>query len=100
MPNGNLMNGYFRTPMDPHTGTTIVLFLSESKNSLTIDKLPLDSSSLQSHSWLAGFTEADGYFGLVLEYCASLKSYGGVNDLRVEDLKERSLVFPLGSRND
>ena len=35
-------------------------------NSLNISKLPLDFSPLDSNAWLAGFTEADGYFGVVI----------------------------------
>ena len=32
--------------------------------SLNILKLSMDHSSLDSNAWLAGFTEADGYFGV------------------------------------
>jgi hypothetical protein len=32
--------------------------------SLNILKLSMDHSSLDSNAWLAGFTKADGYFGV------------------------------------
>lgn len=60
----NLMNGYLRTPK-------ILTFHKlidklNLNNSLEIPKLPIDNSSLDDNAWLAGFTEADGYFGVFI----------------------------------
>lgn len=60
----NLMNGNFRTPKIS-TFHRLIEKLNFN-NSLNIPKLPIDSSSLDSNAWLAGFTEADGYFGVVI----------------------------------
>jgi len=35
-------------------------------HSLNIAKLPLNTSPLDSDAWFAGFTEADGYFGITI----------------------------------
>jgi hypothetical protein len=58
----NLMNGYFRTPKIL-TFYKLIDRLNMSY-SLNILKLSMDHSSLYSNAWLAGFTEADGYFGV------------------------------------
>jgi hypothetical protein len=58
----NLMNGYFRTPKIL-TFYKLIDRLNMSY-SLNILKLSMDHSSLDSNAWLAGFTEADGYFGV------------------------------------
>ena len=60
----NLMNGYFRTPK-------ILTFhkLIDKLNkdySLNILKFSIDHSALDSNAWLAGFAEADGYFGVLV----------------------------------
>jgi LAGLIDADG DNA endonuclease family protein len=70
----NLMNGYFRTPKILTFYKLIDrLNMSYSLNILPAratnvaaarGKLSMDHSSLDSNAWLAGFTEADGYFGV------------------------------------
>jgi hypothetical protein len=60
----NLINGKLRTPKVITFHKLIdKLNLSES---LDISKLPIDISALDNNSWLAGFTEADGYFGVFI----------------------------------
>lgn len=61
----NLINGKLRTPKVITFHKLIdKLNLSES---LDIYKLPIDISALDNNSWLAGFTEADGYFGVFIK---------------------------------
>lgn len=61
----NLMNGNLRTPKIITFHKLIdKLNLSES---LHIYKLPIDNSTLDNNAWLAGFTEADGYFGVFIK---------------------------------
>jgi hypothetical protein len=60
-----LMNGSLRT-------NKIITFHKlidklNSNNSLNILKLPIDNSTLDNNAWLAGFTEADGYFGVFVK---------------------------------
>jgi hypothetical protein len=60
----NLVNGKFRTPK--------ILALYKAIDNLNkwrnanIVKLPLDTSSLGSNAWLAGFIDTDGHFSLKL----------------------------------
>lgn len=60
----NLVNGKFRTPK--------ILALHKAIDNLNkfrgtnLDKLPLDTSSLDSNAWLAGFIDADGHFSIKL----------------------------------
>jgi hypothetical protein len=35
-------------------------------HSLDIPKLPLNTSPLDNNAWFAGFTEVDGYFGVII----------------------------------
>jgi len=58
----NLMNGYFRTPKI-ETFHKLINNLN-STHSLSIPLLPLNTSPIDSNAWFAGFTEADGYFGV------------------------------------
>lgn len=57
-----LMHGKLRTPKNESFNKLI--FFMNKKYNLTIPKSPIDRSSLQSNNWFAGFTEADGYFGI------------------------------------
>ena len=58
----NLINGYLRTPkINTFYKLIDTLNIKYSKN---ISKLPVDISPLDLNAWLAGFTEADGYFGV------------------------------------
>nr|YP_010044487.1 hypothetical protein J6816_mgp04 [Tolypocladium guangdongense]QPF24431.1 hypothetical protein [Tolypocladium guangdongense] len=60
----NLINGKFRTPK--------ILALHHAIDNLNkwreanLLKLPLDTSSLDSNAWLAGFIDADGHFSIKL----------------------------------
>jgi len=64
------INGYFRTPKIEALHNIIVYFNQSEKvltNTDGFEKLPflgLDQSPLESNSWLSGFTDADGHFGL------------------------------------
>ena len=61
----NLINGKFRTPKIKYLYRAIDLVnLLYNTN---IQKLPLDTSNLDSKAWLAGFTDADGNFYISLE---------------------------------
>lgn len=63
----NLINGKFRTPK--------ILALHKAIDNLNkwresnLLKLPLDTSSLDSNAWLAGFIDADGHFSIKLTGC-------------------------------
>jgi len=60
----NLINGYMRTPKIEALHRAIC-WLNENDNS-SIDCLDLDLSPIDSNSWLAGFTDADGNFSITL----------------------------------
>lgn len=58
----NLMHGKFRTPKN-HTFNNLINIMNE-KCSLSIPESLLDTSDFYDNSWLTGFTEADGHFGI------------------------------------
>lgn len=60
----NLINGHMRTPKIEALHRAIH-WINEKDNS-SIPLLGLDLSSLDSNSWLAGFTDADGCFGITV----------------------------------
>jgi hypothetical protein len=60
----HMMNGSFRTPKI-QTFHRLIDWLN-TNHSLNIAKLPLNTSPLDSDAWFAGFTEADGYFGITI----------------------------------
>lgn len=60
----NLVNGKFRTPKIQALYKAIDN-LNKWRNA-NIIKLPLDSSSLDSNAWLAGFIDTDGHFSIKL----------------------------------
>jgi hypothetical protein len=60
----NLINGHMRTPKIEALHRAIC-WINEKDNS-SIPLLCIDSSSLDSNSWLAGFTDADGCFGITI----------------------------------
>ena len=60
----NLVNGKFRTPKIQSLYKAIDN-LNKWRNA-NIIKLPLDSSSLDSNAWLAGFIDTDGHFSIKL----------------------------------
>lgn len=57
-----LMQGKFRTPKN-QTFNNLIKIMND-KCSLNITESLLDTSSFGDNSWLAGFTEADGHFGI------------------------------------
>ncbi len=60
----NLINGYMRTPKIEALHRAIN-WINENDNS-TISLLGLDLSHIDSNSWLAGFTDADGNFSITV----------------------------------
>lgn len=60
----NLINGHMRTPKIEALHRAIC-WINERDNS-SIPLLGIDSSPLESNSWLAGFTDADGCFGIAI----------------------------------
>ena len=60
----NLINGHMRTPKIEALHRAIS-WINEKDNS-SIPLLGIDCSSLESNSWLAGFTDADGCFGITV----------------------------------
>lgn len=60
----NLINGYMRTPKIEALHRAIS-WINEKDNS-SIPYLGLDYSAIDSNSWLAGFTDADGNFSITL----------------------------------
>lgn len=58
----NLIHGKLRTPKNITFNKLIEFF--NNKYSLTISESSLDESDFSVNSWLAGFTEADGHFGI------------------------------------
>lgn len=63
----NLINGKFRTPKILALHKAIDNLNQWRKSNLL--KLPLDTSSLDSNAWLAGFIDADGHFSIKLTGC-------------------------------
>lgn len=57
----NLINGKLRTPKINSLYNMIDFFNAKGAN---IIKLPLDTSPLNSNSWLSGFIDADGHFAI------------------------------------
>lgn len=58
----NLMHGKLRTPKNKRFNDLIKSF--NIKYSLNIAESLLDTSNFEDNSWFAGFTEADGHFGI------------------------------------
>jgi len=75
----NLINGRMRTPKIEALHRAI-RWINEKDNS-SIPCLGLDTSFLDSNSWLAGFTDADGNFSIVL---TDKKKRGIVGSKRVQ----------------
>lgn len=65
----NLVNGKFRTPKISALHKAIDN-LNKWRNANLL-KLPLDTSSLDSNAWLAGFIDSDGHFSIKLSGCYS-----------------------------
>lgn len=58
----NLMHGKFRTPKNQTFNNLIEII--NAKCSLNIPESLLDDSDFRGNSWLTGFTDSDGYFGI------------------------------------
>ena len=58
----NLIHGKLRTPKNQTFNNLIKVF--NDKYSLSISESFLDTSDFVNNSWLAGFTESDGHFGI------------------------------------
>jgi LAGLIDADG DNA endonuclease family protein len=62
-----------------------------------IEKLPLDNSNIESNSWLAGFTDADGHFQVSLEGVYGLnKSLSRGRVKCTFSIKQRVIDKPTG----
>lgn len=59
----NAINGKLRTPKIDGFNR-LVDFLRLKGEQYSIEKLPLDTSPLNSNAWLAGFIDSDGYFAI------------------------------------
>ena len=87
----NLMHGKLRTPKNKRFNDLIKSF--NLKYSLNIAESLLDTSDFGDNSWLAGFTEADGHFGI--KYVESKPK----SDTRKRSVSESvSLKFRLDQR--
>jgi len=83
----NLINGYFRTPKISKLHAIIDWINAKSNYSLKpLIKLPLDTSQLNTNSWLAGFAEGDASFQIRIterkyrHVATSFELYQGRND--------------------
>lgn len=59
----NLINGKFRTPKI-YALWSLIDWLNNKYPNINLVKKPLDTSNINSNSWLAGFIEADGHFAV------------------------------------
>lgn len=61
----NTINGYLRTPKinDFHN---LIDYLNQKRNDLAIIKHELDDSPIDSNAWLAGFSDANSNFNIIL----------------------------------
>jgi hypothetical protein len=80
----NLLNGYFRTPKwDAFSELVNWLNIRAAGNEEPINLLPIDTSSISSNSWLAGFIEADGSFQVRTSLPGPIKRLGPAKYARV-----------------
>ena len=79
----NHINGKYRTPKY-HALYKAIDNVNKWRNA-NISKLPLDTSSLDSNAWLAGFIDADGHF--------SIKLAGSYGSDTSESLKKKGNFF-------
>lgn len=70
----NLINGHMRTPKIEALHRAIS-WINEKDNSF-IPSLGLDTSSIDSNAWLAGFTDADGNFSITMYNCKNNNKVG------------------------
>jgi hypothetical protein len=62
----------------------LIDFLHIRKLGLNILKLPLDLSPINSNAWLAGFTDADGNFNVIIANRKNSKSIRVQTQFRIE----------------
>jgi hypothetical protein len=87
-----IINGFFRTPKIEALHRLINYI--NLTNNITLPLLDLDLSPLNSNNWLAGFTDADGNFNLLI----SKRKGKGSNNLRVQ-LSFRFELFSKETNN-
>lgn len=97
----NLIHGKLRTPKNIRFNQ-LIEFLNDKYN-LSIKESSLNRSDLYSNSWLTGFIEADGHFGVKLAKRNSTRSLSSttISELNKADriiTKNISLVFRLDQR--
>jgi LAGLIDADG endonuclease len=92
----NLINGKFRTPKIKYLYRAIDHINLVHKTN--IKKLPLDNSNIESNSWLAGFTDADGHFQISLEGAYGLNKYLSRGRVKcIFSIKQRVIDKPTGN---
>lgn len=87
----SLMHGKFRTPKN-QTFNNLIKIMNE-KCSLNIPESLVDDSDFQNNSWLTGFTDSDGYFGI--KYTEGKPKSGDMKRARSEHV---TLKFRLDQR--
>lgn len=87
----NLMHGKFRTPKN-QTFNNLITIIND-KCSLSIPESLLDTSDFFDNSWLTGFTESDGHFGI--KYVESKSKSGIMKRARSEHV---TLKYRLDQR--
>nr|AVP25185.1 hypothetical protein [Pertusaria plittiana] len=83
----HLINGRMRTPKIEALHRAIS-WINEKDKSF-IPCLDVDSSSMDSNSWLAGFTDADGYFSITV--------YDGKNKNKVVKTSVQTFFLAKGT---
>ena len=84
-----LVNGKFRTPKIDQLHK-VIDFVNKKYNSY-IPKLPLDTSSLEDNSWLAGFIDAEGGFYI---RCSS-----PFNNILCKFTLEQRMIYPITKKS-
>lgn len=87
----NLMHGKLRTPKN-QTFNNLIKIMND-KCSLNIPESLLDISDFASNSWVTGFTESDGYFGI--KYVEGKPKSGAMKRARIEHV---TLKYRLDQR--
>jgi hypothetical protein len=86
-----LMHGKFRTPKN-QTFNNLIKIMND-KCSLSIPESLLDTSDFHGNSWLTGFTESDGHFGI--KYVEGISKSGVMKRARSEHV---TLKYRLDQR--